>query len=43
MKNSKPNRFDKAFLTIFGSIGTISQVLNRYQREVTKNPPVARK
>jgi hypothetical protein len=42
MKNSRPNRFDQAFLTVFGSIGTIGPVFHRFEREVAKNRPVAR-
>jgi hypothetical protein len=36
MKNSRLNRFDQAFLTVFGSIGTIGPVFHRFETEVAK-------
>lgn len=36
MKNAKLDRFDQTFFTVFGSIGTITPMLRRFERERAK-------
>lgn len=42
METSKLDRFDQAFLTVFGSIGTMGPLFHTSEQELAKQKPAPR-